>query len=520
MSEACNKLKRRDFLRLSGGAAATLLAGSHLAGSLNLVFAGLSPRSTSPKRGKKPNIVLIVADDWAHTDLGIAGHPLLKTPNLDRLAAEGVRFTRAFTPNPICTPSRAALLTGQDCWTNGCYFFGMPIRPESKHFAQLLSEAGYETFYTGKWHNDAMPSQRGFTAGKYIGGGGPGPDGHFKPRVRDFGGGNRRQIERFDSELFTDAAVQFLHSRQAGDKPFLLFTSYMTPHDPWTPPGKYATMYKPQTIELRPMNGAEPFKYYTDWHGNNLRDEKQMVPFPRTPAGVRDVRSRYYGTITHDDDQIGRILDKLDEKQLAEDTLVIFLADHGISLGAHGISGKQTMYEEGIRLPLVMRYPRLKRGSAENPNLVSLIDIFPTICEAAGITIPDSIEGKSLLGPYRGKEPWHRERIFASFVSPTRHRLNIRCIRTERYKLIHHLTTNEVELYDLKEDRYELNNLARQKRFSKLKKRLAAELLAWRTKAESKTGRPKAGLIQSRALPWPMHPDTFRFFAPCHAPKS
>ena len=516
MSEACNKLKRRDFLRLSGGAAATFLAAhrrwvcsrpaapARLAGSLNLVFAGSSLRSASPKRGKKPNIVLIVADDWAHMDLGIAGHPLLKTPNLDRLAAEGVRFTRAFTPNPICTPSRAALLTGQDSWTNGCYFFGMPIRPESKHFAQLFSQAGYETFYTGKWHNDALPSQRGFTAGKYIGGGGPGSGGHFKPMVRDFGGGNRRQIEQFDSELFTDAAVQFLHSRQAGsaghdharlrragEKPFLLFVSYMTPHDPWTPPGKYATMYKPQAIELppnfmpRPMNGSEPFKYYTDWHGKNLRDEKQMVPFPRTPAGLRDVRSRYYGTITHDDDQIGRILDKLDEQQLTEDTLVIFLADHGISLGAHGISGKQTMYEEGIRLPLVMRYPRLKRGSAENPNLVSLIDIFPTICEAAGIAIPDSIEGKSLLGLYRGKAGTHRERIFASFVSPTRHRLNIRCIRTERYKLIHHLTTDEVELYDLEKDPYELNNLARQKRFSKLKKRLAAELLAWRTKAES-----------------------------------
>ena len=514
MPETCNRLNRRDFLRLSGHAAATFLSGSGLAGSLNLVFAGASPRAFCESRngGKKPNIVLIVADDWAHMDLGIAGHPLLKTPNLDRLGAEGVRFTRAFTPNPICTPSRAALLTGQDCWTNGCYFFGMPIRPESKHFAQLLSWAGYETFYTGKWHNDALPSQRGFTAGKYIGGGGPGPGGHFKPRVRDFGGGNRRQIERFDSELFTDAAVQFIDSRQPDDKPFLSFVSYMTPHDPWTPPGKYATMYKPQAIELppnfmaRPMNGAEPFKYYTDWHGNNLRDEKQMVPFPRTPAGARSVRSRYYGTITHDDEQIGRILDKLDDKQLTEDTLVIFLADHGISLGAHGISGKQTMYEEGIRLPLVMRYPRLKRGSAENPNLVSLIDIFPTICEAAGITIPDSIEGKSLLGPYQGKERWHGpskagthregpgtagiQRIFASFVSPTRHRLNIRCIRTERYKLIHHLTTDEVELYDLEKDPYELNNLARQKRFSELKKRLAAELLAWRTKAESNAGGP------------------------------
>ena len=516
-----NKLPRRDFLQLVAGAAATSLSGSSLAGSLNSVFAGASPvrgpkgkGSNGASKTRKPNIVLIVADDWAYMDLGIAGHPLLQTPNLDRLAREGVRFTRAFTPNPICTPSRAALLTGQDCWTNGCYFFGMPIRPESKHFARLLSQAGYETFYTGKWHNDGLPSQRGFTAGKYIGGGGPGSGGHFKPMVKDFGGANKRQIEQFDSELFTEAAVQFLHSRRLDPaegghdqtrrtaRPFLLFVSYMTPHDPWTPPGKYAAMYKPQAIELppnfmpRPMNGSEPFKYYTDWHGKNLRDEKQMVPFPRTPAGLRDVRSRYYGTITHDDDQIGRILDKLDEQHLTEDTLVIFLADHGISLGAHGISGKQTMYEEGIRLPLVMRYPRLKRGGAENHNLVSLIDVFPTICEAAGIATPDSIEGKSLLGLYRGKAGTHREgprkagtqRIFASFVSPTRHRLNVRCIRTERYKLIHHLTTDEVELYDLKEDPYELNNLTRQKRSSKLKKRLAAELLAWRTKAESKAG--------------------------------
>lgn len=475
MLDPHKRFDRRDFLRLMEGAVATL---------------ALSPSVADSNRAAKPNIVLIVADDWAHMDLGIAGHPLLKTPNLDRLARQGVRFTRAFTPNPICTPSRAALLTGQDCWTNGCYFFGMPIRRESKHFAQILSCAGYETFYTGKWHNDGLPSQRGFSLGKYIGGGGPGPAGHSKPVVKDFGGGNKRQIERFDSELFTDASVEFLDSRQLNDKPFLLFASYMTPHDPWTPPGKYAAMYEPQAIDLppnfmpRPMNGSKPFRYYTDWHGENLRDEKQMVPFPRTAEGVRDVRSRYYGTITHDDEQIGRILRKLDEKRLTENTLVIFLADHGISLGAHGISGKQTMYEEGIRLPLIVRYPRLKRGSAENSDLASIIDIFPTVCEAAGINVPDSVEGRSLLGLYQGKGRWDRERIFACFVSPTRHRLNIRCIRTERYKLVHHLTTDEIELYDLEEDPYELNNLAGLGRFKKLQKQLMMQLATWRAKVE------------------------------------
>ena len=474
------RYQRRSFLQLMGGT---------LAASM------LNPLITRGNRTTRPNIVLIIGDDWAHMDLGSAGHPLLKTPNLDRLASEGVRFTRAFTPNPICTPSRAALLTGQDCWTNGCYFFGMPIRSQSKHFAQLLSEAGYETFYTGKWHNDGLPLQRGFTAGKYIGGGGPGSGGHFKPKVRDFGGGNERQIEHFDSELFTDAAVEFLESQRPDSKPFLLFVSYMTPHDPWTPPGKYTTMYKPQAIDLppnfmpRPMNNSKPFKYYTDWHGTNLRDEKQMVPFPRTPEGVRDVRSRYYGTITHDDEQIGRILHKLDEKQLAKNTLVIFLADHGISLGAHGISGKQTMYEEGIRLPLIMRYQKLRRSSAENSNLVSLIDIFPTICEAAGIAVPDSVEGKSLLDLYHRQVRWDREHIFASFVSPTRHQLDIRCIRTERYKLVHHLTTDEIELYDLEKDPYELENLAGRRRFANLQKQLMSQLSVWRTRVEHEAGR-------------------------------
>jgi len=264
----------------------------------------------------------------------------------------------------------------------------------------------------------------------------------------------------------------------------------MTPHDPWTPPGAYATLYPPQEIPLpanfmpRPMNGAQPFQYYTDWHGTNLRDEQQMVPFPRTPEGVRDVRRRYYGTITHDDEQIGRVLSTLDRQRLAADTLVLFVADNGISLGAHGISGKQTMYEEGIRLPLILRYPRLARGHPQNAGLVSLIDIFPTVCEAAGVAVPESVEGRSLLGLYRGEGPWDRAQIFASFVSPEQHRLNMRCIRTGSHKLIHHLTTDEVELYDLDRDPYELHNLAGLPEWGEVQKQLTARLAAWRERAE------------------------------------
>ena len=147
------------------------------------------------------------------------------------------------------------------------------------------------------------------------------------------------------------------------------------------------------------------------------------------------------------------------------------------------------MYEEGIRLPLIMRYQKLRRSSAENSNLVGLIDIFPTICEAAGIAVPDSVEGKSLLDLYHRGVRWDREHIFASFVSPTRHQLNIRCIRTERHKLVHHLTTDEIELYDLEKDPYELENLAGRKSFTKLQRQLMTQLSVWRTKVESEVGR-------------------------------
>lgn len=475
-------MKRRDFIKAAAFSAASLgRSATSAAGPGNL---------PADRRGNEPaNVVLIVSDDQAHADLGVAGHPLLKTPNLDRLAREDVHFTHAFSPNPICTPSRAAILTGQDCWTNGCYFFGMPIKESSTQFAMLFSQAGYETFYTGKWHNDGWPWLRGFTSGEYICSGGPGKGGQVKPTVMDFGGGNKRQIERFSTTLFTDAAVGFLNRRKPGDKPFLIYVSYTTPHDPWTPPGEYARMYEPAKIALppnfmpRPMDGDRPFKWFTDWHGTNLRDEA-LMPFPRTPEGVRDVRSRYYGTVTHMDREIGRILDALDEKPLTKNTLVMFVADQGISLGAHGFSGKQTMYEEGIRLPMIIRYPRLRRGNARISNLVSLTDIFPTICDATGIKVPEAIEGKSLLSLYQGKADWNRDRIFTAFHSPTQHRLIVRSIRTTRYKLIHHLTTNEVELYDLQKDPYELENLAGKEGHADLQKQLAAELLGWRTRVE------------------------------------
>ena len=436
-------------------------------------------------QGSRPNLLFIVADDMAHDDLEIAGHPILRTPHLDRLARTGVRFTHAFTPNPICTPSRAAILTGQDCYTNGCYFFGMPIKKESTQFAEVLSKAGYDTYYTGKWHNDGAPGVRGYASGGHVimGGCPARRGGHAKPFVRDLDGKNRRQVGKFCTTVTSDHAIEYLNGRKKDARPFLMFVSYSTPHDPWAPPKKYLEMYPPEKIPLPPNFMARPsFAWFTDWHGTVLRDEG-LWPFPRTPEGCRDVRSRYYGMVTQMDHEIGRLLDALDAKGLSDDTLVLFVADHGISLGAHGFSGKQTMYEEGIRLPLIMRDPRLKRGGPVSSELVSLMDIYPTLCEAAGVPIPSHVEGRSLLAPYQGRGPG-RKRIFAAFHSPTRHRMNSRAVRTRRFKYIQNLTTGEIELYDLEHDPYELANLAFLPEFEETRRGLEADLLAWRRERE------------------------------------
>ena len=184
--------------------------------------------------------------------------------------------------------------------------------------------------------------------------------------------------------------------------------------------------------------------------------------------------------------RICRLVDTLDRHNLTSDTLIVFVSDQGYSLGSHGFVGKQTMYEEGILTPLILRYPRIARGKPTNDALVSLIDLFPTICRSAGIEVPESVEGKSLLGLYQGEQASIREEVFASFHSPTSHYMVTRCIRTRRHKLIHHLLTDEVELFDLAGDPHELENLAGHPESAALQDRLIERLLSWREGTEDK----------------------------------
>jgi arylsulfatase A-like enzyme len=445
-----------------------------------------SPAAAEAGEGDRPNVLLIVSDDHNYRALGAAGNEAIRTPNLDRLAAEGVRFTRCFSPHPICLPSRACILTGQDSWTNGSADFNETpaIEPDAPLWPRLLKEAGYRTFYTGKWHNDGRPSTRGFTDGANIFFGGM--DDHRRTPMVDHGEAKSEREPRgvFSSTAFADAAVRFLKERAGqGDRPFALFLSFTAPHDPWVPPEEYARMYRRRDMPVPPNFMPEP-PYETQENFPCLPDQRQLG-YPRFKWAVRAALTQYYGMITHMDEQIGRVLDALEARGLAEDTLVIFVGDHGYSMGSHGFVGKQTMREEGIRMPLILRYPRLDRGEPTHDALVDLRDLCPTILEAAGISIPESVEGRSLLGYYRGDpEAPERERIFAGFASrlnPSYHRLVTRCIRTHRYKLIRHLLTDETELFDLREDPHELNNLAGDPEYADVQRKLRRQLEDWRS---------------------------------------
>ncbi|MCZ6792147.1 MAG: sulfatase-like hydrolase/transferase, partial [Planctomycetota bacterium] len=296
-----------------------------------------------PDRGPltRLNVVLLLSDDHMLTALGCAGNPRIRTPHLDRLAASGVRFTHCFSPNPICTPSRACLLTGQDSWTNGCTFFGKPIAGSSPLWPRLLADAGYETFFTGKWHNDGRPSTRGFTAGADIFVGGM--YDHRRLPVVQYGEPrkSRRPASKYSSTLFVDAAIRCLEHRE-GDKPFALFVSFTVPHDPWVPPPGYSGTYRPADMPVPANFRPEPPFRFDREKFPRLRDQSQL-PFPRTRKDVRQALARYYAMITHMDAEIGRLLEKLKEKNLAGRTLVIFTSDHGYSMGSHGFVGKQTM---------------------------------------------------------------------------------------------------------------------------------------------------------------------------------
>ncbi|MDA1014817.1 MAG: sulfatase-like hydrolase/transferase, partial [Planctomycetota bacterium] len=443
-----------------------------------------------------PNVLFLLTDDQRPDTIAALGNTIIKTPHLDWLVKHGTSFTRATCANPICTPSRAEILTGASGFDMGVRDFGGRISPDSAIWGKTMQAAGYDTGYVGKWHNDDRPSSRGYThaIGLFSGGG-----GKFWQPMLDWNGrpvtGYRGWIFQTDdrqldpsrgigltpniSGHFADAAIEFVGRKRK--QPFFLHVNFTAPHDPLLMPLGYETMYDPRNIPLPPDFLAQhPFD-----HGNFEGRDERLFEWPRTPQMVKQELAVYYAVISHLDAQIGRVLTCLRETGQLQNTLIIFTSDHGLAVGSHGLRGKQSMYEHTIGVPLIFSGPTIpqdRRSSAQ----CYLRDLIPTVCDLAAIKIPKQVTGRSLKPVLAGDATQVRPEVFGYFRNVQR------MIRTNRWKFISYPQVNRTQLFDLKHDPHELHDLTDVAEHAAIRKQLETRLRAWQDRVGDTQGvRPK-----------------------------
>jgi len=425
---------------------------------------------------------MLVADDQRFdtiaalglTDAGCRG---LHTPHMDALARDGVAFTSTHMPGgtcgAVCMPSRAMFLTSRTSFHLQGVGEGIPS--EHTMLPEHFRAAGYETHGIGKWHNGRESFARSFSSGDEIFFGGMtdhwnvncyrfDPTGRYQgqlPIVEDYYRQNKVRMRDGDhvssgvhsTDLFCDAAMRFLRGREGNEQPFFLYTSFLAPHDPRTMPEQYRVMYDPEQIEL-PANFVTG--QIVDMGNMNGRDER-LAAHPRDPAEIRRHLAEYFAMITHMDDAIGRIRACLEQTGQWENTILVHMADHGLALGQHGLMGKQNLYDHSVRIPLLMTGPGLPRNMRRDEWIYHM-DVYPTLCELAGLSRPASVEGQSLCRTIRG-ESTGRDRLYFAFKD------GIRAVKLGgggRYKLIeYHINgRRDTQVFDIEKDPLEMVNLS------------------------------------------------------------
>jgi arylsulfatase A-like enzyme len=395
-----------------------------------------------------PNILFLFSDDQRADTIGALGNAVISTPHIDRIYQRGTCFTRAYCMGSIhgavCVPSRAMLMSGKSM-----YRTHMQLRNQTT-FPEVLGRAGYTTFGTGKWHNGKPSFQRSFQLGQSIMFGGMSnhaavpltnlePDGNLSETFTGDG---------FSSNLFADAAVAFLQQHDP-QKPFLCYVAFTAPHDPRMPPQPWHQTYRGNLPPL-PANFMPQHPFNTG--ALVIRDEV-LAGWPRTKTVIQEQTADYYGMISHMDEQIGRILDVLEQREMVDNTVIVFASDHGLAMGSHGLLGKQSLYEHSMRTPLCLAGPGIPAG-ASSDELVYLFDLFPTVCDYAGIAVPEDVEGLSLKPVIEGTLSGIRPRLFTTYASL------IRAVRDDRWKLIRWPKIGKTQLFDLQNDPHELHDLS------------------------------------------------------------
>lgn len=391
-------------------------------------FAGLAASSAA---AAKLNILHLHTDDQRADGLAALGNRVLKTPNLDKLVARGVTFSHCYTQGSmvgaVCQPSRTMLLTGRS-WLRIPRPNEKPATSPALSLAEVIRAAGYETFHAGKGGNE-------YTAGLNA----------FEQNLIFNDPGDTRAGA---SQRHGDAAIKFLTERKK-ERPFYIYLAPSVPHDPRLAEPQFVKLYDPAKIPLPPA-----FMAVHPWDNGEMsvRDE-WLAPWPRTPADTRQQLADYYACISGFDHHAGRILKTLAELGQLDNTIVVFSSDNGLSVGDHGLFGKQNLYEfGGMHVPLVIAGPGIAPGRRDA--LVYLMDLFPTFCDWAGAAVPTGVEGRSLAPIIAGKSDKVRDQLYTGY------RICQRAIRDQRWKMIRYPLVNKTQLFDLQADPHELVNLA------------------------------------------------------------
>lgn len=410
----------------------------------------------------RPNILVLIADQWRAQAFGFMGDPNVRTPHLDKLASESACLVKAVSGLPVCSPMRATMLTGQRPLTHGVFVNDVPLNPEAVTIGKVLKREGYDTGFIGKWHVDGqgrsvwIPRQRrqGFDYWKVL------ECTHSYNASPYYADSPDKQVwKEYDAAAQTDDLCTLLKSRPKGGKPFLLFLSWGPPHNPYeTAPAKYKAMYDPAKIGLR-----------------------RNVPAESAAVARRDLAG-YYAHCSALDDCAGRVLDTLDKSGLADDTILLFTADHGDMLGSQGMQRKQKPYEESIRVPMMWRWPKggLKTGKLDA--LMNAEDIMPTLLALCGVDIPRTVEGldfsrclKGGADPSGGATVIQCPCPFGSEWGRNRGGREYRGVRTARYTFVRDLKGPWL-LFDNEADPFQMDNLVNLPGHAKLQAELDALL--------------------------------------------
>ena len=459
----------------------------------------------SPNR---PNILFIFTDDHASAAISAYGSLINQTPNIDRIAKQGIRFNNCLVTNSICGPSRAVILTGKYSHINGFLTNKDVFDGSQPTFIKLLHDTGYQTAIVGKWHLKSDPT--GFDYWNVLVGQGT----YYNPHM--INNGKPVQYTGYTTNLITDFALDWLKNKRDPDKPFVLMYQHKAPHRPWRPSPDHLHMYDDQTI-------PEPDTLFDDFEGRGspAKQQEMMIAYDlndndlklNTPSGMTDEQlaawqaaygpknkafhdahltgddltrwkyqryiKDYLRCVASVDDNVGRMLDYLDKSGLADNTIVVYSSDQGWYLGEHGWFDKRWMYEPSLKTPLLIRWPNVVKPGTVNTDLVSNLDFAETFLDAAGAKIPDDMQGESLLPILKGHTPtdWRTSFYYHYYEYPNWHMVRRHYgVRTDRYTLIYFYRINEWELYDLKKDPNELHSVYDDPAYAEVRAKLKTEL--------------------------------------------